>query len=226
MKIINHLIIIILFLGWALLLTSCEKENLPTIQGGEEPLDVETYDQPITGLNLIEALEKDSTEYHTSAGKIQTRSFSARYHGWRVFLVAKHSNKVLDVVNGSFADGANVQQFRWKHSQYANQEFRLLSSGDGAYFVQNMKSGKFLDVAGGSRASGANIQQYRFHGGNNQRFLFIPAGPGEFYVMNKHSRKFLDVAGRSTQDGANVQQYQFNGGSNQIFYFGAISSSH
>ena len=208
--------------------TACEKESLPTIKAYEPSpsIETETY-SPKTDLSfkeeLVANLEKDSIEHTRSGGEIQTRSFSTNLHGRQVYIRAKHSGKVLDVVFGSLANGANVQQFRPKSIGYNNQKFKLLAAGDGTYYIQNMNSRKFLDVANGSKAAGANVQQYRFHGGNNQRFLIIQAGPREYYIMNKHSRKFLDVAGRSTSDGANVQQYWFNGGSNQIFSFiGAI----
>jgi hypothetical protein len=94
-------------------------------------------------------------------------------------LVNSASGKCLDVVGGSTADGANVQQYT-PHGG-GNQRWLLRPLGAAPalpisplpwmyYAIVADHSGKCLDVADGSTADGANVQQYRYHGGRNQRW--------------------------------------------------------
>jgi len=80
-----------------------------------------------------------------------------------------HSQKCMDIVGGSLADQAVVQQYTCHGGP--NQQWYLIPFGSsGNHLIVSRNSGKCLDVAGGSLADYARIQQYRCHGGLNQQF--------------------------------------------------------
>jgi hypothetical protein len=129
--------------------------------------------------------------------------------GQRYALMAKHSNRSLDVRDVSNADGALLQQ--WSYGGGTNQRWTATSSGNGLWQLRSVSSGKCADVAGVSTANGAALQQWTCTGGANQQFRLEDQGGGYFYVRPAHSNKCLDVAGASTLDGAAVQQWDCGG---------------
>lgn len=129
--------------------------------------------------------------------------------GQRYALMAKHSNRSLDVRDVSNADGALLQQ--WSYGGGANQKWTATSNGNGLWQLRSVSSGKCADVAGVSTANGAALQQWTCTGGANQQFRLEDQGGGYFYVRPAHSNKCLDVAGASTLDGAAVQQWDCGG---------------
>jgi len=117
-------------------------------------------------------------------------------------LVAKHSNKVLDVRFSSPNDGGNVQQ--WSSNGTAAQQWKVESGGDGSFILRAGCSGKVLDVQDWSPNEGANVQQWSYGGGDNQKWYLEDAGEGYYYVRSRFSGMYLDVAWGSSDDGANV----------------------
>jgi hypothetical protein len=132
-------------------------------------------------------------------------------------LIAKHSNKCLDVYNSGGGDGTNVIQ--WNCHGGANQQWRLepVFTVGNYYRILARHSGKALDVSGISTATGANVHQWEWWMGNNQLWELIPSGGGYFMLKARHSGKCLDVSGVSTADGANVYQWDCHGGANQLW---------
>jgi hypothetical protein len=132
-------------------------------------------------------------------------------------LIAKHSNKCLDVNGAGYGDGTNVIQ--WTCHGGANQQWRLepVQTVGNYYRILAHHSGKALDVSGISTATGANVHQWEWWMGDNQLWELIPQGGGYYLVKAKHSGKCLDVSGVSTADGANVYQWDCHGGGNQLW---------
>lgn len=118
-------------------------------------------------------------------------------------LVARQSNKCLDVAGGVFsrADGTRVIQWDCRGPEQVNQVWRLRPDTNGTTTVIPAQSGKCLDVAGGngSIGDGAPVQQWRCLGGqNNQRWKLIPTDDNTYQLQAAHSDKCLDVAGGSS----------------------------
>lgn len=134
-------------------------------------------------------------------------------------LTVANTNAALDVHNGSYASGANVQV--WQSNNSGAQKWNVTRNSDGTYTIVNAASGKALDVAGGSAHSGANVQQYQPNGSAAQRWnitfdaggfkIASAAGPGSSGPC------VLDVSGGVTSNGANVQVYQSNNSAAQRF---------
>lgn len=127
-------------------------------------------------------------------------------------ITAQHSGRVMDVVNVSTADNAEVKQYGWNGG--ANQKWEFQDAGGGYVRLVSQHSGKCLDVADGSTADGANIIQYSCNGGQNQQWQWVAAG-SYFQLRARHSGKCLDVVNANTADGADIQQYTCGGGTNQ-----------
>jgi len=125
-------------------------------------------------------------------------------------IVAKHSNKVLDMAGTE--DGAKAVQYGYLARE--NQHFTVLPVGDGHFQIMASHSQKFLD------ASSKCIVQNRETGGDSQQFKFEKAGDGKHYVIiAKHSGKVVDVWCKSKEDMAAIVQHPALRGDNQFFRF-------
>jgi hypothetical protein len=147
------------------------------------------------------------------------------------------TGKVFDVVGGSTADQAQIQQYDYLYT--SNQQWSVVPvSGDCVdsssgsfgsvsnfsatvpscyYKIVNRASGKVLDAPSNLLIPGAPIQQYTYVGNDNQLWEFIPTSNGYYEIANKASGLALDVMGLSTQNGALIQSYTYLGGTNQQF---------
>lgn len=132
-------------------------------------------------------------------------------------VVSHNSGKVLDVSGSSTADGASVLQWTW-HSG-TNQEWSLVSTGDGYYEIVNRNSGKVLSVSGSSTVDGAAVVQWTWNSGANEEWSLVATGGSYYKIVNRNSGKVLDVTGYSTTNGAVIEQWTDNGGANQQWTF-------
>lgn len=158
---------------------------------------------------------KDYGDYLTTESNANC-FWKAKWDGYYT-ITSKKSRKVLDVANGSTANGANIQQYQSNGSDA--QFWKLEPAGNGYYYIISRRSGKVLDVDGGSTADSANVQQYERNNTEAQKWKLEEAGDGYYYLINKRSEKVLDVANGSTADGVNIQQYQRNGSDAQKWKF-------
>ena len=65
---------------------------------------------------------------------------------------------VIDVANGSTANGANIQLYKYDKS--TKQQFNVSYLGSGLYKILAVHSNKSLDVKDASTKIGANVQQW------------------------------------------------------------------
>ena len=131
-------------------------------------------------------------------------------------LLARHSNKALDVRKRSIDPGANVQQ--WAYAGTPNQQWQIASAGNSYYTLKAKHSDLALSVdlaADPATADGVNIFQYGTNEQDNRLWKIEPVGEGYYKLTNKYSGKVLDVAGGVETNGANVIQWQYKSGANQ-----------
>ncbi|WP_455718647.1 cellulase family glycosylhydrolase [Anaerosporobacter sp.] len=138
-------------------------------------------------------------------------------------ITAKHSGKALDVEGAYTNDGANVQQ--WTDNGNKQQQWKVVSVGDGYYKLIAAHSGKALDVAAWGTNDGTNVQQWTDNSQANQQWKIVSTGDGYYKLISRHSGKALDVAGGYTNDGANVQIWTDNGNDQQKWKFTKVTSS-
>ncbi len=115
------------------------------------------------------------------------------------------SGKVLDVYQGSKADGATLNQ--WSQNNGDFQQFQFLAMSGGTYRLKARHSGKVVGVAGASKANNAAAVQVSGDSkATSQQFEALDMGSGFFRFKNVNSGRVLAVAGGSTSDGAAVVQ--------------------
>ncbi len=131
----------------------------------------------------------------------------------RYSFASRLSNKVIDLVNGSTADGTDAIQWGWDGGN--DQKWDLAYLGNGQYKLTGLASGKLLEISGASTANGGVVQIWPSNNNNCQKWTVRPAGDGFFKLLNVNSGKSLDIQNNSTADGAAILQYTDIGASNQ-----------
>lgn len=134
---------------------------------------------------------------------------------------AADSSRLVDVLDASITDGANVQI--WRNNGSGAQKWVVSAMGDGTYSIMNARSHKMLDVRDALVASGANVQQWESNGSRAQRWVIKYEGGGWIIASALDSRYVLDISGGHIADGANLQIYESNGTVAQRFTFKATS---
>ncbi len=141
------------------------------------------------------------------------------------YIKSYYSGLYLDIVNGSSANNANLQQ--WSYNGCYAQKFKLVSAGDGYYYIYTGASNytKVLDVAKKSSADGANVAQYTYNGASNQKFKVTEVSDGVYAILTGVSggNSCLDVYGWSTASGGNIAQWTYWGGACQLWYLEATT---
>ncbi len=130
-------------------------------------------------------------------------------------IFSQSSGKALDMTDFSLADGAPLQQ--WDYWGGPNQQWFLISIGNGYYEIQNKLSLKVLEAANASLSDGAPIQQREYLGTDNQQWLIVPLPNGYYKILNKSSGKVLDVPASSADNGTKIDQGDDNAGPNQTW---------
>lgn len=165
---------------------------------------------PSPGDNQLWKMERIESSFSDS------EDIKVEHYGGPYRIVAKHSNKVLDVVARSTVDGANVQQYTYNGGDHQIWYFNgYSSSSTGPYSIMvKQKRGDqslCLDIENGSLGDKANVQQYQCTGNDNQMwYIYEGYTFGYSKIRNKKSGKCLDVEGASLADRANVQQFTCN----------------
>ena len=141
------------------------------------------------------------------------------------YIKSKYSGLYLDVANGSSANNANVQQ--WTYNGCDAQKFKLVSAGDGYYYIYTGASGysKVVDVAGKSKADGANVLQYTYKGTSNQKFKVVEVSSGVYAILTgtTSGSSCLDVYNWSNSAGGNIAQWTYWGGDCQLWILEAAN---
>lgn len=154
----------------------------------------------------------------TYVSKIEAKALTLELDDYYYIASALDTNQVLDVSNGSYNDGANIQLYQ-KNGTDA-QLFRIVSATDGYYYIINKGSEKALDIEGGATNSGTNVQLYTQNGTQAQQWTFYMAYSSEENVSIKaRCGKFLDASGGNSINGTNIWIYDGNNTLAQAFKF-------
>jgi Ricin-type beta-trefoil lectin domain-like/Calpain family cysteine protease len=129
------------------------------------------------------------------------------------YIVNEASGKVLDDPNFSKSNGADIDQ--WQLNGGADQQWNLVSQGNGKVAIVNASSDMALDDPNFSKSNGTTIQQSQPNGRLNQQWKLVALPDGNDEIVNAYSGKVLDDPNFSTSNGTKIQQFQPNGGANQ-----------
>jgi hypothetical protein len=130
-----------------------------------------------------------------------------------VNLVARHSGKCADVVNGAYTTGAEIIQYGCGSG--LNQQWELRNLGTGYVQVVARHSGLCLDVSDAATADSARAIQFTCGTGTNQQWQVQETDGGYARLIARHSGKCLDVVNGSSADSSRLIQYTCTGAANQ-----------
>ncbi|WP_170113337.1 RICIN domain-containing protein [Ahniella affigens] len=130
------------------------------------------------------------------------------------YIVAKHSNKVLEVANAGTNAGDFIVQNELAagtdFSRKQHQQFSIEENHNRVHVFRVRHTGFVLDIRGNTSEDRALAIQQPWNGGDNQRFRIMDAGDGSYYLQAVNSGKVLDVFARRVENGADVVQYTNN----------------
>lgn len=169
---------------------------------------------------------------------------------------AVHSQKVLDVIWGSTANGAGVQQWTFNGNWSFNQHWSLRRNTEGYFQIIARHSGKALDVQSGNQLEGGFVMMNTVNAGLNQQWLLeertcttapptstttspptstTTAPPtsttgiaeGKCYrIQSRSSGLVLGVPGSSYEDGITLRQNTNTNQNWQKWQFTAVNGSY
>jgi len=128
-------------------------------------------------------------------------------------LIAKASNKALDIAGCSPGLGADVVQNSWFGKDC--QKWNVQATGDGYFVLTSARGGLALDVAGCSNDNYANVQTWAPNGAYCQQWKIEDVGNGYYRLLARNSSKALTVITNSDSEGANVLQQDWSGADGQ-----------
>lgn len=132
---------------------------------------------------------------------------------------ARHSGKLMEVVDASSSNSANIQQYT-DNGDFC-QHWKIIEAENGVYQIVNRNSGLVLDA----NTSTNSVIQYSYWGGANQKWKITGTGNGSYYIVNKANNRMLEVYYAETKDGSKVQHWQFNGETCQMWDIIRVDSS-
>ncbi|OFK24123.1 RICIN domain-containing protein [Olsenella sp. HMSC062G07] len=119
-------------------------------------------------------------------------------------------DRVLDVRNGSAANGAAIQL--WSPNGTASQTWSLSwDERTGFYTLLAAGSAKSLDVPGAQGSNGVRLQQYDANGARAQAWAVRRASDGSYVITSVVSGRAIDVPGAHAGQGSAVQLWDANG---------------
>lgn len=182
----------------------------------------------VTGLISITAIQAGNETYCEAAPI--TRSFYVKdgnnneiISDATYSILAKHSNKALDVSNISLENGANIHQ--WEYLGNNNQLWIVTKESNGVYSIISVNSNKAVDVQDVSVEDGANIHQWEYLGKDNQKWMINQVEPGYYSIISVNSAKAIEVENGSTDNGTNIRQMTYTGVNNQLWSFNLVSQT-
>ena len=141
---------------------------------------IANYDNPKFGLDVAGRQGQADNDGHNvqiytlGGGEAQRWKFKYNTKGYyNIYTGLGNQTRCLDVDNGNFVNGTNVQI--WTCSNTASteaQRFHLKEYSDGSFGFYG-KNNMFLDVNGASFANGVNVQIYNGNDSNAQKWKLI-----------------------------------------------------
>ena len=90
---------------------------------------------------------------------------------------------------------------QWDCVNQPNVKLKLLSTGDGYYFLQFQHSGKCVQRYGGQTGNGDPINQWDCQNWPNIKLKLVPTGDGYYFLQFQHSGKCVHQFGATMGNG-------------------------
>ncbi len=170
------------------------------------------------GLNLQQLYYSNNSDYSDEWIFDNVGVTSGIKNGGIYNIIAKHSNKAIDITGGGTTNGTLLNQYPVTPG-YQWQRWKFEYQGNGEYKIRDMNSGYLLSISGSSNSNGANSHIWQQDGTDGQIFKIRANHDGTYTFLSKCSAytKVLDVNDASTANGAIIIQYTDTGAENQKF---------
>ncbi|MEV5436633.1 RICIN domain-containing protein [Streptomyces sp. NPDC052682] len=176
------------------------------------PLTISDADYPVTNGSITVPVTMNASDgYHlviTPTGTSTT--LAGRYQ-----ITNKNSGLALDPQNGGTAQGTTVVQAA--PTTGTDQNWTLVSAGQGLYKIVNQKSGLVLGIDQMSTGNGGTALIWGDNGTADHLWQLIPARDGFYKIANYNSGLLLGVDQMSTSSGAQVLQWADNGTADHLW---------
>ncbi|WP_209445768.1 glycosyl hydrolase family 95 catalytic domain-containing protein, partial [Paenibacillus etheri] len=161
--------------------------------------------------------------FDTQVGDVYTISSIPLKEGALHSLKMKHSDKMLDIAGASKDEHASLVQM--SSSGTANQQWQIVSLGNGYNKIVNSKSNKVIAVLDASISDGAQLVQqlYTADAVLNDEWQVIDQANGYYKLVNRGSGKALTVPDSSKASGAQLVQSSLTNTDNQLVEINSVS---
>lgn len=121
----------------------------------------------------------------------------------------------MEVEGAKDANGTNVQQWGMGDSPSGHNTWRVLSAGDGYYYLYPQigdKASYALDVTAKKPDDGTNIEIYKSSFNDAQKFKFMKNADDKYFIVTKVSgdKSCVAVSSASKSSGANIIEWTMN----------------
>ena len=143
------------------------------------------------------------------------------------YLIAKHSNKYMDVTSGKSADGTKIQTYTGNATN--SQKFKITKTKindkdvishiyeEGYYTISSkIDLNKVIDVDGAKKANGTNVQLYSNNNSIAQIWYLHKLDDGYYYITSSlNPETALTAASGDIENKINVMLSQYSGADTQ-----------
>jgi subtilase family serine protease len=122
-------------------------------------------------------------------------------------IIGKGSGLSLDVSGGAVTTGTPIVLWSWTKAQ--DEQWQLISLGNGYYEIQNRLSGMVLD--GGAGTALTTITQAPWNNLDRQKWQLVPVDDQNYQIVNKLSGMDIATYYSGTTNGTAIVQYYWDG---------------
>jgi glucosylceramidase len=140
-------------------------------------------------------------------------------------ILARHSNKGLDVADNATTSGARLQQYDVTGGGGSNQRWSFTPVGNGNYYIKVKSTQMCMAPSAQGTVDGEKVQQRTCGSTSEFQWTVTDLGGGYYKITNGNSGKSLDVQDVSTANGANIQVWAYGGGLNQQWSFTQVETT-
>ncbi|OPH50415.1 hypothetical protein BC351_07065 [Paenibacillus ferrarius] len=161
--------------------------------------------------------------FDTQVGDVYTISSIPSKDGQLYSLKMKISGQMLDIAGASSDEQASLIQM--PSSGATNQQWQVVSLGNGYNKIVNSKSNKAIAVLGASTSDGALLvqQTYTADADLNDEWQLVDQANGYYKLVNRGSGKALTVPSASSASGTQLVQSSLTNADNQLVKVNPVS---
>ncbi|WP_406432668.1 RICIN domain-containing protein [Streptomyces sp. NBC_00631] len=176
------------------------------------PITISDTDYTVSNGQITVPVATNATDgYHLVITPTGTStSLAGRYQ-----ITNKNSGLALDTTGAGTAQGTAVVQAT--STTGTDQNWTLVSAGNGLYKIQQQAGGLLLGINGMSTSDGGTALIWGDNGTADHLWQLIPDGSGYYKIANYNSGLLLGVTSMSTSSGAQVLQWTDNGTADHLW---------